>query len=899
MQKLLALQASAGSGKTFALTVRYICLLFLGASPSSIVALTFTKKAANEMKHRIYETLLHLGEEEKKAELKSICEVLQKSEDEILQIRTNVLEGFLVSRLHVETIDAFFGKILRKFSLYLGIMPDFKTVENEKSEKFEELFIKEVKADKQLFSSLITFMINEQRKLSSLFDIFAYLYENSSKIKKEYPRTQFYPSESEILENAKKIALYLQENDAPKRTYGAFLQEDLNGLLTRSFWQYESLINRTYKKYHSPKLDELYGKLKRSYKEFIDAKQSYLLGEFFTLFKHYKKIKFSLAKSENELTFNDVTLFTHELLHQRITNDFLYFRLDGEISHLLIDEFQDTNAMQFEILKPIVEEIASGIGIKEDRSFFYVGDVKQSIYRFRGGTKELFGAVAKKYNVNIEDLDVNYRSSEKVVEFVNRIFGEIFPHYVKQKIFVSAKDKGFVEVKSTDDLLQCVVNSIEQLMQEGVSEDDIAILCHANKDAQEIKSRINEHNKNLQVSVESTVKLIHSRSIKLILEFLKFSYFGFEINGKNALVLQGGNFEEKFDVKITNFNRSVEQIVYECLQILHINPRDKDVLRFVEVAKNYDDIEDMLFNIDRIDEPSLSTQIHGIKILTIHKSKGLEYQSVIVVDRLKKEAYDRSTFLFDGDDIYYKMKNRQYVDAKYKEAKERDDKQIEDDKKNLYYVAFTRAVDNLVVIQKDSSSSFKNLQLVEFQEGKISASIQKERAKSIHEFAPPRHYGTQKGVEPSEKKDPNPQGIHFGLALHYLLELCSEFTKEALEQTYVMLENRFGSLVDTKKILTRGINLIKNETFQGLLQGATYKKEQPFIINGQRKQIDLLIEKSDKLIIVDYKTSNHPLKEHEMQVKEYKNGLLKMQDKPVEAWLVYIKEYDVEAILVK
>ena len=100
-----------------------------------------------------------------------------------------------------------------------------------------------------------------------------------------------------------------------------------------------------------------------------------------------------------------ILLFSHKLTKEQEIDaknslsikEFIYFRLDSKIEHILIDEFQDTSITQWKIFEPLVDEIASGIGVKTEKTFFYVGDIKQSIYRFRGGQKELFNYVLEYY----------------------------------------------------------------------------------------------------------------------------------------------------------------------------------------------------------------------------------------------------------------------------------------------------------------------------------------------------------------------------------------------------------------------------------------------------------------------------------------------------------------------
>jgi len=137
----LAYEASAGSGKTFMLVVRYLSLLFKGAEPSKVLALTFTNKAATEMSERIVETLEAL---ESRTELFEIAKECGMAEKEILAKRAEVLGEFLNAHTKIMTIDSFFAQILRKFSLYASLMPDFSTANAQHEIKLMSRFLKEV-----------------------------------------------------------------------------------------------------------------------------------------------------------------------------------------------------------------------------------------------------------------------------------------------------------------------------------------------------------------------------------------------------------------------------------------------------------------------------------------------------------------------------------------------------------------------------------------------------------------------------------------------------------------------------------------------------------------------------------------------------------------------------------
>jgi len=135
MERLYALSASAGSGKTFALVARYLALLFLGAKPSEILAITFTNKAAGEMRERLLGSLQAMPE----AMAQEVAKMSGLSVEEIEKRRPEVFHAFLKSDLKVMTIDKFIHQVLIKFCWYAGLQSDF-TVEPESRDTFFERF---------------------------------------------------------------------------------------------------------------------------------------------------------------------------------------------------------------------------------------------------------------------------------------------------------------------------------------------------------------------------------------------------------------------------------------------------------------------------------------------------------------------------------------------------------------------------------------------------------------------------------------------------------------------------------------------------------------------------------------------------------------------------------------
>ena len=207
----LAYEASAGSGKTFMLVVRYLSLLFLGAKPSRILALTFTNKAAMEMQHRVYVTLDGL---ERKDELFEIAKVTGLSTEEILSKRQNILDEFLNANSKIMTIDKFFTQILRKFSLYASLMPDFSTSESQHELKLLDRFLNEVSVSNKK-NTLIHLSLRTGKSLENIIKLLDELYTKKQECPNiRYKKTSYEKYEFEamqLLEELEKIVLGCKE----------------------------------------------------------------------------------------------------------------------------------------------------------------------------------------------------------------------------------------------------------------------------------------------------------------------------------------------------------------------------------------------------------------------------------------------------------------------------------------------------------------------------------------------------------------------------------------------------------------------------------------------------------------------------------------------------------------
>lgn len=897
----LALQASAGSGKTFALSVRYLSLLFMGASPHKIVALTFTNKAASEMKTRIFETLKDL---EHKKELEEIALQTGKSKEVLLQEKEHIVHKLLEADLKISTLDAFFGLILRHFALYVGLQPDFKIEQNAHDTRLAQRFIGACKRH-NLYRSLIAFSINEDKKLGDIFALLDLLYQKKSELNVSGFQKAHYPSLEPCLEILERIRAYFEQSGLSVKAMKTFEAQTLSELLAKKYLEKEDFAYWEYKKYANETVNAYLIELKEALNSYVNGKEAYFLGELGALFHRYDESLTALMKETGELAFDDVTQLLYTLLREQISKAFLYFRLDGSIEHLLIDEFQDTSMVQYQILLPIIEEIRSGHGVREFKTLFFVGDVKQSIYRFRGGAKELFGYAQKALHLEVDSLDTNYRSTYEVVQFVNEIFTHTLKGYEPQKVSHQEKS-GYINVRMDEAIEPLVLEAIALLLQKGTKPKDIALLVHTNKDAKLLKECVQEHFPTLHVRLEATLKLVEVRSIKAVIALMKYLYFGEELYRAEFCVLSGNPWDTPIERTLWNIHEAPLRMVCTIMRYFRLFDGSGDWLAFLEVARKYEEIESFLFDLETLSDEAKSEDIEGLRVLTVHKSKGLEFEHVIVCDALGRSNNRSESLLWSYDAVdlkglYLTMGGRQSIDASYAKAKEQEVLLNDEDRLNALYVAFTRAKHSLFVCAKSQKSAFEMLALSPLERGVLSVSCEDDEPKleKMSVFMPER-YGDQEVHHMQNEEDSLEVGsITFGIAQHYLLEMMDTFSQEALDLAYTALRNRFAPLLDDlslQRLYQRGQRLITCKDFLELIAGAKVYKEQPLMYQKERKQIDLLLEFSDKIIVVDYKSSTKQSEKHHAQVKYYVQALSEFYGLRVEGYICYLHEEKIELI---
>ncbi|NLY04359.1 MAG: UvrD-helicase domain-containing protein, partial [Campylobacter sp.] len=536
MDSYLALKASAGSGKTFNLSVRVVTLILNGAKINSIMALTFTNKAAAEMKAKIVDLFLRLESSDKTSELDAICQNLNKDKAWVLHRRDELKLEFLSSNLRISTIDSFFSSIIKSFSLNLGISPDFKVSnQTEFIKEIREHFISNL--SKTDIKKLAEFAANDDSsKLESIFTLIESLYEKSDDF--NYTLDAPFPSSKEIDKTLARIESFFREKGLGARGLKTLEPGSPSDIVSRKFISKDSFEYWSYKSKFEPKVDEELRLLKEQLREYFNALEEYKFSNLGHLLEIYTKTRKEIITKKNELSFADISKFTYKLLAKDDFKELLYFRLDARITHLLIDEFQDTNVLQYKILKPLIDEIVSGFGQNGIGSFFYVGDTKQSIYRFRGGVKELFDRLKVDYpQIQTRTLETNFRSDEVIVNFINELFvGKDGFGYEEQKVSNKHKDMGFVKVlEAFDSVAKTAALEAKSMIDKGVRASDIAILCWKNPDIDALKVELD--NLGIKSGGVGGELLFNTPFARAILESIKFFITNEQIYALNVKAL--------------------------------------------------------------------------------------------------------------------------------------------------------------------------------------------------------------------------------------------------------------------------------------------------------------------------------------------------------------------------
>ncbi|GAA8046515.1 RecB-like helicase [Helicobacter pylori] len=904
-RQCMALKASAGSGKTFALSVRFLALLFKGANPSEILTLTFTKKATAEMKERILDYLKILQkenlEDEKEKEksqniLKELEEKYRLDPSLVQNSAQKIYQRFLNAEIRISTIDAFFQSILRKFCWFVGLSANFEVNEDTKAHQ------------QQLNASFLSALDNKQLEELSVFIAQCLSYDSytSDSIleRLRFLKNKLYlfdPNkkdpvfdEERFLEKLRSLNQQIQNIEtASNEAKKAIKCDDFRGFLNSSLtWLEKKSEYRYFKKFKDeiPTLESECEEIENDLKRYYEARESALFKKFPKFIQLYDKATSKIQA----LDFDAIKDKVHALLngYEEMPAEFFYFRLDSRIAHILIDEFQDTSLNDYKILAPFIDEIKAGIGqAKWHRSVFFVGDVKQSIYGFRGSFSSLFESVSKDFYH--DNLEFNHRSSPLIINYVNTIFKKAYQNsptaYLEQKYPKASNNKyardGYVKVSLVADerelLLEQILQEVKNLLEHRIEPKDITLLCTTNDDALEIKNYLQKNLSAIRPSTESSAKLsqfVESKIIKNALEYALAEEPYKPFYKHSVLKLAGYLYDDA--IALAGFNpkkESVVSFVWKVMELFELYTECAQIC--LELAVGCEDANEFLEKLEAKEIASFNAK--GAQIMTIHKSKGMQFPYVIVCERLGKPKTNNSNqFLeeYGGTELtrlYYRMKNREVVDKDYARALDKEEAAKNHEETNVYYVAFTRAELGLIVVAKDKKGMHEKLDLAPLEEGEIAPVISSQKEPSPESvLIKPHAYGEQVQEieeEPSDyEKNNDQEAINFGIALHKGLEYQYAYRipkKSVLE--YLNYHHGFYGL--DYQALEESLELFENDAkIQALFKNLALKGEVAFLFEGVVSRIDVLLwDKGQNLYVLDYKSSQNYQQSHKAQVSHY------------------------------
>lgn len=443
-------RASAGSGKTFYLTTKFIKRLIEGESPSGMLATTFTRAAAGEVMHRVLERLSNaVTDQDALQELSDATELPELSAVQCADVLATLIDQ--LHRLSIMTIDSFFARMAGSFSLELGLPMQYRLLEEDEADLLQERSVDQAITDSttsemvELLRSMQGNRIQMQTH-SAIMKVIKAAYAM-------YLATDGKPepwnsigvvgkpmNEADLLEAAAAIehcSVPLTKAKKPnghwvkaqKRCIDLIAASDWNNLIKAGLGSIvgTGLSTGEFSKYY--KL-EITHDLRDALIPIVEHARFVLTTEhvertkaIYKLMQRFDSVYRTAKMTSGQLTFDDPPRLLNE---SRVTGDLehLYYRLDASIRHVMLDEFQDTSMPQFKLLEPILDELLSQN--EEARSVFIVGDAKQSLYSWRQAEPKLLNAMTDRWkNFNEESLAKSWRSSPVILDAVNDVFGDL------------------------------------------------------------------------------------------------------------------------------------------------------------------------------------------------------------------------------------------------------------------------------------------------------------------------------------------------------------------------------------------------------------------------------------------------------------------------------------------
>ncbi|WP_339002670.1 UvrD-helicase domain-containing protein [Fusobacterium polymorphum] len=1044
--KNLVLKASAGTGKTYRLSLEYIIALSKKGDIEpidykNILVMTFTRKATAEIKEGILNKLsefIEIYEISKNSEL-SVIEAISdnklidnkkrnnylnliesiKNIEPNLVIDNNFLENLSKvnkeiiknkEKLKIYTIDAFFNIIFKNIVTNLMKIKSYTMLDEEDNFSYYKKVLESIFNNEKLFNNFKNFFTENseknidnyisiiQRLISSRWKYILSLNNNPSLAKKE--KFNITKSSIEIL---REIFSYI-ENDCKK---------DLDDVLKNDYKKYIGKTEETQKEFLFKDFKLLFkdgtagliyngNKLKKAsdaeHKEYINARheelREVLSKEIFNevLIPYEEKI-FELSSEiynlydsfkirDKKFTFSDIAIYTYMAIFNKNNalrdenglTDIFFETLDMNIEAIFIDEFQDTSILQWKILYEFT---------KKAKTVICVGDEKQSIYGWRDGEKRLFENLETILEAKKDSLGKSYRSDRNIVSYCNQFFKTI--EKIEDWKFpiseVNSKNDGYVKAICIKDLRDKVedeeqkkelnINTILlQELKKFEPYDNVAIIARTNAELSEIANLLEDEkipyilNNEKNISeysgifecfellkylvyenelalfnfISSPLSNFGTAEIEILLKNKKelFSYINFSqdndfINSlENKKIIR---FLEKIVFLKKNYkNFTVQDLIFEIIkkfQFIDYFNKDnevKNIYDFYLLTNYYSSILELLndYKENKLSLSDTNSEKKGVELVTIHKSKGLEFKTTFVLKNSKKSKADDIDFLFEMNDkydetvfsLFCKKGYKSILQTCFKEQIENYDKKIKEEEINNFYVALTRPKNNLIVIYEDrlfEEKSLKeiNLEDISFEKsvindffdckiGELSFSEKnsnnEDTAKENLEsdlFNSQSYFSSSiyeneeeiKNIEVNESKFllETEEKRMIGILVHYFFENLKYGTDEEVEFSKILCYKKYLSYFGEEKlnkILSKeniGMFLTKDKEIFSKKWDYIYSEYVLYDYEEKKEyRIDRLMIKDNgdgtgEIYIVDFKTGG----KNESQLKTYKEVLKK------------------------
>ncbi|MDO4160858.1 MAG: UvrD-helicase domain-containing protein [Prevotellaceae bacterium] len=841
MKPLTIYKASAGSGKTFTLATEYIKLLIKNPNNyRNTLAVTFTNKATEEMKMRILSQLYGIWKKlpDSESYTKEITDKLGISR-ETASRQAGIALSYLIHNYNyfrVETIDAFFQSVLRNLARELDLTANLRIELNDTQieEQAVDQLIESLNSTSIILKWLISYIesnISDNKSWNVIGQIktfgatiFKDYYKNSSKaLNNATSNKDFYKNYTQKLrvlrdDAKKKMEQYAERFE--KETLAAGLETTsysgkksgigsyFNKLKGNDFSD-AKCVNSTLKKClesadnwtskSSPDKERILSLVNGSLLQLLrDAEndrnrqwQTYVSAD--VTLRHLNKLRLlnSIEDKVHELN-NEANRFllsdTQHLLHSLIKDTdspFIFEKIGSQLEHVMIDEFQDTSSIQWQNFKTLLKECMShGSDDEETTRNLIVGDVKQSIYRWRSGDWRLLNNIEQQFdnpdaNLEIRSLQTNYRSERNIIEFNNAFFSvaakkefeeekqmneegakQLALAYsdVCQSIPEKKESNGYVKITMLDDddydknVMNSIIDTVDELISRNIPLKKIAILIRYNRHMPLIASYFMKMRPEITIVSNEAFLLDASIAVTTIIQALRLlsnpddalskaclaityqrTILGKDITDNDILLKKDdaksideylpdgfiGNIQELIKKPLFNI---IEEI-FIAFKLNMLSNQGAYISAFYDSVSKY--ITDNSGNLDNfikewddtIHKKSIqSDEIDGIRLISIHKSKGLEFDNVIIpyCDWSLENTRNNTLWCNPNKAPFNELPivpidySSKLMDTIYAEAYRDEHLQNCVDNLNLLYVAFTRASKNLFVIGKKKGEKIRS-----------------------------------------------------------------------------------------------------------------------------------------------------------------------------------------------